>query len=174
MKKKSPLYFLLFAIVLLTATGFNTNCRIYKFSDVGSIPDSIKTIKIRQFENRASYVNPQISQRLSDRLRQKITNQTKLSQTNNDNADWEISATITQYTFTTSAISNQQVTTNRLTVGVHVILNKIKDDAVKEYDVNRGFDFKGTLSFQQAENELMDEMTRTITDEIFNKLFAEW
>ena len=159
------------SVVLLLS---NSSCGIYKFNEAGSIPDSIKTVKVNFIENRAQYINPQLSQKLTDKLRQKIIGQTKLSQIKGDNPDWEISATINQYAFSTSAISGQQVATNRLSVSVHVILNNRKADDVKEYDVSRSFEFKGTQSFQQAEATLMDEMTRTLTDEIFNKLFSNW
>jgi hypothetical protein len=161
----------LVACSFLLAPSF-TSCNIYKFNEA-TIPDSIKTVKINIVENRAQYQNQQISQRLTDKIRQKVIGQTKLSP-NNDNPDWEISATITQYSFSTSAISNQQVATNRLTVGVHVTLNDRKADEVKEFDVSRSFEFSGSQSLQQAENTLMDEMTRTLTDEIFNKLFSNW
>jgi len=125
-------------------------------------------------ENHARYINPQLSQKLTDKLRQKIIGQTRLSQTNSDNADWEISGFITDYSFSTSAISGQQVTNNRLTVAVHIILNNHKADKTQDYDVSRSFEFKGDKSFQQAEAELGDEMIRTLTDEIFNKLFSNW
>ncbi len=157
----------------LVAVFSNTNCNIYKFNEA-TIPDSIKTVKVNFIENRAQYINPQLSPRLTDKIRQKIIGQTRLSQTNSDNPDWEISGTITQYSFSTSAISGQQVATNRLTVGLHIILNNRKADEVKDYDVSRSFEFKGTQSFQQAEATLLDEMTRTLTDEIFNKLFSNW
>ncbi len=148
------------------------SCNIYKFNQA-TIPDSIKTVKINITENRAQYINPQLSQRLTEKIRQKIIGQTKLSP-NNENPDWEISPTITQYSFTTSAISNQQVATNRLTVGVHITLNDRRADEVKEFDVSRSFEFSGSQSFQQAEATLLEEITRTITDEIFNKLFSNW
>ncbi len=171
--------FLGFAAVLLVSCAFFvvptlSSCNIYKFNEAGSIPDSIKTVKVNYIENRAQYINPQLSPKLTEKLKQKIIGQTRLSQTNNDNPDWEISATITQYSFSTSAISGQQVATNRLTVAVHVTLNNRKADDVKDYDVSRSFEFKGTQSFQQAEATLLDEMTRTLTDEIFNKLFSNW
>jgi len=150
-----------------------TSCNIYKFNEA-TIPDSIKTVKLNMIENRAQYINPQLSPKLMDKLRQKIVGQTRLSQTNNENPDWEISGTITQYSFSTSAISGQQVATNRLTVALHIILNNRKAEDVKEYDVSRSFEFKGSQSFQQAETGLMEEMTRTLTDEIFNKLFSNW
>lgn len=173
--KKAKKILILSAVVAVYVALFtgNSGCNIYKFNEA-TIPDSIKTVKLNQILNKAQYINPQISQKLSDKLRQKIVGQTRLSQTNNDNADWEINGTITQYSFSTSAISNQQVATNRLTVGVHITLNNRKADDVKEYDVSRSFEFKGNQSFQQAEATLMDEMTRTLTDEIFNKLFSNW
>jgi hypothetical protein len=174
MKLRFSIYLVFVAAVCCFIVSLSSGCHLYKFNDVGSIPDSIKTVKINYIINRAQYINPQISQRLTEKFRQKIVSQTKLSQTNTDNADWEIDGTITQYAFSTSAISNQQVQTNRLTVAVHITLNKRKEDDIKEYDVTRSFEFKGTQSFQQAEATLMDEMIRTLADEIFNKLFAEW
>ncbi|MBL0068515.1 MAG: hypothetical protein IPP39_08505 [Chitinophagaceae bacterium] len=168
-----PLWAVLVIPLLLLIVPSFTSCNIYKFNEA-TIPDSIKTVKVNQIENRAQYINPQLSQRLSDKLRQKIVGQTRLSQTNNDNADWEISCTIQQYSFSTSAISNQQAATNRLTVAIHIILNNRKADEVKDYDVSRSFEFKGNQSFQQAEATLLEEMTRTLTDEIFNRLFSNW
>lgn len=150
-----------------------TGCGVYRFSDA-SVPDSIKTIKVNFIENKASYVNPQLSPRLTDRLRQKIIAQTRLTQTNRDNADWEITATITQYNFSTSAIAGQQASNNRLTVGVQIVLFDRTSDETRRYEVSRSFEFKGTLSFQAAEASLGDEMTRTLTDDIFNKLFSNW
>jgi hypothetical protein len=119
-------------------------------------------------------VNPQLSPRLSDRLRQKIVSQTRLSQTSNDNADWEINAVITSYYVTTSGISNQQQTTNQLSVTVHVAVTKRKEQKTDEYDVSHNFQFSASKSLQQAETELNDEMIRTLTDEIFNRLFSNW
>lgn len=173
--KKRSLVFpaLLLLVIAITIWGGGSGCGVYKFNEA-TVPDSIKTVKVLYIENKARYINPQLSPRLSDKLRQKIISQTRLTQTNNDNVDWEISGTITDYSFSTSAISNQQVVNNRLTVTVHIILNDHKSDKTTEYDVTRSFEFKGDLSFQQAENQLGDEMIRTLTDEIFNRLFSNW
>lgn len=160
------------AFCLILFSG-NSSCNIYRFRDV-SIPDSIKTVKVNFIENRAPLVNPQLSQRLTERVRQKIVNQTKLSQTNNDNADWEVSGFITQYSLSTSAISAQREATNRLTVGLHITLSDRKADKTQEYDISRSFEFAATQTLQQAEATLNDDMIRTLTDEIFNKLFSNW
>jgi hypothetical protein len=166
----SVLFGSLISILLLTAIP--SGCGIYKLNDA-TVPDSIKTIKINFIENRASYVNPQLSPRLTDRLRQKIIGQTRLTQTNAQ-ADWEVSATISQYAFSTAAISGQQVATNRLTVGINLIVNDLKANKTDRYDISRSFDFRSNLSFTQAENALFDEMLRTLTDEIFNRIFSKW
>lgn len=150
-----------------------TGCGIYRFNDI-SVPDSIKTVKISPFQNRASYVNPQLSQLLSDRLRQKIVGQTRLSQTNNDNADWVIEGTITNYAIGTSGISQGREATNRLTVAVHITRVATKSGDTKEYDVTRNFEFNANLSLQQAESQLRDELVRGVTDDIFNRLFSDW
>lgn len=161
------------AVILITAALFgNSSCGIYKFNDA-SVPDSIKTVKVNFIENRATYVNPQLSPRLTDKLRQKIIGQTKLIQTNNE-PDWEIDGTITQYSFSTSAITGQQAANNRLTVAVQMVLSDRKANKTEKIDVSRSFEFKGNQSFQQAENDLAEEMIRTLTDDIFNKLFSKW
>ena len=173
MKKITGLVVLcLVPCALFLAPSF-TSCNIYKFKDV-SIPADVKTVKLNPIENRARLVNTQLCPRLNDKLRQKIVGQTRLSQTNNDNADWEISGFVTDYSLSTSAISNQREATNRLTVSVHIILNKHKDEKTEEYDVSRNFEFGAQKSLQQAEADLGDEMIRTLTEEIFNKLFSNW
>jgi hypothetical protein len=160
--------------ILLFAIAFtNNSCGIYKFNEA-SIPDTIKTVKVIFIENRATYINPQLSPQLTDKLRQKIVSQTKLKQTSGDNADWEISGTITDYSFSTSGISNQQTSTNRINIAVHIILNRIKDGTTEEYDVSRNFDFPASQTLQQAESGLLTEMIRGMTDDIFNRIFSKW
>lgn len=166
-------YFLLIVLALFLMAAGNSSCNVYKFRDI-SIPDSIKTVKVNFIENKAPYVNPQLSPRLTDKLRQKIVGQTRLSQTNNDNADWIVGGRITNYTSTTSGISQQQVATNRLTVTVHITLNDQKANKTQEYDVSRNFEYSGNMSLQQAEASLGDEIIRGLTDDIFNRLFSNW
>ncbi|GAB3019659.1 hypothetical protein GCM10027051_25870 [Niabella terrae] len=157
--------------ILLTFT--QSSCGIYRFKDV-SIPDSINVVKINQFTNTASYVNPALAPALTDKLKQKIVSQTKLRQTNGDDADWEINCKITSYSFSTAGISNQQVNTNRLNVGVHIEIRDTHTQKTEKYDVSTPFDYSGTLSLQQAEEGLLTQMLRDIPDAIFNRIFSNW
>lgn len=159
--------------VLPMAFFMQQSCGIYSFRNI-SIPDTVKTVKVNFIENHARYVNPQLSPRLTDGLRQKIVRQTRLSQTNGDDAHWEIKGEIRDYSLSTSAISNQQVASNRLNVTVHITLNDRQANKVKEYDISRSFDFSATLSLQAAEAKLSDEIIRSLSDDIFNQIFSSW
>jgi len=151
-----------------------SSCGVYTFRDVSIDYSKYKTIKIDFIENRAGYKNPQLSPRLTDALQQKIANQTKLTRTNNDNANYRVSGYISSYAVSTSGISNQQAATNRLTVGVHITLTDNVVNKPTDYDISRDFDFSAGLTLQQAEAQLLDDIIRNVTDEIFNRLFSNW
>jgi hypothetical protein len=175
MFKKKILLFLTLVCGLCLLLFLNSECHVsYGLRDV-SIPDSIKTVKVNFIENKARYVNPQLSPTLTDRLRQKIVSQTRLTQTNSDNADWEISGYVNDYSVSTSGISQQQSTINRLNVSVHItLLNRKGGNDQKEYDVSHSFDFSASLTLQAAEAQLADRIVRDMTDEIFNHIFSNW
>lgn len=161
------------ALLVLISMSLS-GCGIYSFKDA-VIPDNIKTIKIGFIENKARYVNPQIAPQLTDKLLQKIISQTKLTRTNSDDAHYQIYATITNYDPSqTVGVSAQQASTNRLTVTVHVILKKTLENKEQEFDVTRNFDFSANLTLSQAEGQLMSDILRNITDDIFNQIFSNW
>ena len=167
----APLFFFLLLNFSLSS------CGIYGFSERGTVSDSARTVKVAQFENKASYVNPQVSPSLTERLRQKILSQTKLTNTNNDNADYNIVGYIADYSVSTTGVTSnngqQQSSINRLTVRVHISLSKF-GNTPEEFDVSRSFDFSAQQSLQTAEASLLDEMIRNLSDEIFNHIFSNW
>ena len=97
-----------------------------------------------------------------------------MTQTNGDDADWEISCTVTTYSFSTSGISNQRVNTNRLNVGIHIEINDKRAQKINKYDVSRSFDYDGSMALQQAEQSLESDMLKSLTDDIFNRIFSNW
>lgn len=175
MNKNSSSSILRFSCTMLFIIALSclTACGVYTFHDV-SIPDDVKTVKINFIENKARYINPQLSPKLTDALQQKITNLTKLNRTNNDNADYIIGGTIITYNVSTSGISSQQAATNRLTVGAEIIFTNSLTNKVDNFRVSRDFDFAASLTLPQAENQLLDEIVKNITDEIFNHIFSSW
>ncbi|MER3463736.1 MAG: hypothetical protein C4329_04265 [Chitinophagaceae bacterium] len=167
---KQILFLLSFGIVYFGLSS----CGAYRFSQV-SIPAEIKTINIHFIENKASYVNAQLSPNLTDRLKQRINNQTRLTQTNSDNAHYDVQGYVSRYDITTSGVSNQQSTTNRISITVHVTLrDQLNNKDPQEFDVTRNYDFGATVSQQTAEAQLLDTMVRDLADDIFNRLFSNW
>lgn len=166
--------------ILVLTLGLSA-CKIYSFKDV-SIPPQVKSIHIGYIENRARLINPQLAPQLNDKLRQKINQQaSRLTQIQDPGADYDVSGTITDYNYTTSGISNQQVASNRLNVTVHIIFKNHLDPTGKtvapadfEADVTRNFDFSGNTSITDAEQQLLPTIVSNMTDEIFNKLFSNW
>jgi hypothetical protein len=160
---------LLIALALMNLYG---TCR-YSMRDV-SIPPEVKTVKVNYITNEARYVNPQLSPKLTDKLRQKIVNQTRLSQTNSE-AHYEISGRITDYSVSTSGISNQESSSNNLNVTVHIsFVNRLDNTKNFEADITRNFPFSASLSLTQAETQLANEIINNLSDEIFNRIFSNW
>lgn len=166
MSKKS------FFLLLIIYGNILAGC--YSFKDV-SIPPEVKTVKINYIENRARIVNPQLSQRLTDKLRQKIINQTRLTQTNSEEAHYQISGQIIDYYVTTSAISGQRAAANRLNVNIKLVFINLLDRK-KNFDteLSRSFDYDAGITLQQAENQLTELIIQNFTDEIFNRIFSDW
>lgn len=161
--------------MVLAVSVVMVSCGIYKFKDTGGLPADVKTIKIGFIENRARYVNPQVAQKFTDKIQQKIVGNTRLTRTNDDNAHYVLNGTITTYDATqTVGVSAQQASTNRLTVSLHMVWRKNLTNEVEEFDVSRSFDYSANLSLQQAEASLLDEVVRSLTDDIFNRMFSNW
>ena len=163
--------------VFICLTLFSS-CGVYTFHDV-SYPANVKTVRVNYLENRSrGYINPQLSPRLTDALKQKITNETRLTVNNSDNADYQISGWVSNYSVSTSAISSNngtsQSATNRLTVGMHIVFLDYLNSKTQEFDISRDFDFAASLTLTQAEAQLNDEIIKNVTDEIFNHIFSNW
>jgi hypothetical protein len=153
------------------------SCKIYSFKDV-SIPPEVKTIQIGFIENRARYVDPQLSPQLTDKFKQKISNQTKLIQVQAD-ADYDVSAFVAEYNVTTAGVSNQAASINRLTVTVHLALkNRLNDQKLGtpdfETDITHNYDFPATSNLTDAEATLTPQIVQQMTDDMFNRLFSNW
>jgi len=165
---KLPMAYCLLFMILLSS------CKVYTFKDV-SIPKEVKSIRINYIENRAQFVDPQLSPQLTDKLKQKITNQTRLSQVQED-ADYEVEGYVSNYNVSTSGVTSQQAATNRLTVSVHLKFHNRLSVGTKDFedDVTRNFDFSASISINEAQAQLTSTIVSNMTDEIFNRLFSNW
>jgi hypothetical protein len=162
----------------MTFLSLAVACKIYSFKDV-SIPPQVKTIRVGFIENRARYIDPQLSPQLTDQFKMKINNQTKLTQVLSESADYDVTAYVSEYNITTAGVANQNASINRLTVTIHLSLkNRLNDQKLGtpdfETDISRNFDFPATSSIQDAEATLTPTIVSEMTDDLFNRLFSNW
>jgi hypothetical protein len=162
-------------ILAFIAWSFSAATCKYSTKDTAPIPTEIKTFRVNYLENKATYVNTRLSPQLTERLKLKIINTTRLRQTNNDDAHYDISGYISQYFTSTIGINNNTASGNRLTVGFHLVFRNTLDESKNlETDIVRTFDFPASQSLTQAEAGLTDDIVKNLTDEIFNRIFANW
>ncbi|RAJ81799.1 lipopolysaccharide assembly protein [Chitinophaga dinghuensis] len=170
----------LFPILLaLGVCAILSGCSVKYSASGASIDQEAKTVNVRFFENRAPINNPTLGQRLTQKLRDKIQGQTKLVQVaeTEPRADYEFRATITGYTYSNAAVTNvDKSSRSRLTVTVNVIfLKRVGDKKGFTQSFSRSADFDATALASSVENGLLDrEIIPNITDDIFNRAFANW
>lgn len=163
------------AVGIMLITVFNYSTCKYGFKDTNPPPPEVKTFRVNYLENKAQYVNSQLSIQLTEKLKQKIIGTTRLHQTNNDDAHYDISGYVSQYYTSTTGISNNAPSLNRLSVGFHLVFKNTLDETKNnEWDISRNFDFSANQTLSQVESSLTPDIVKGIVDEIFNKIFSNW
>lgn len=170
----SKLIACLTALALWTVIG---GCSVKYSASGASIDPGAKTVNVKFIENRAPQNNPQLSQQITEKLRQKILAQTSLAQTNEANADYEFRGTITGYSISNAAVTDiDKPASARLTVTVNITFVKRIGDkkGFTSQSFSRSEDFNATLTINEAEPRILPNIVTNITDDIFNRAFANW
>lgn len=146
----------------------------YSFTGA-SIPPGAKTLSVATFPNNASTVNPQLSQKLTEGLRQMFSSQTPLTVTTAD-SDLQVEGQIIGYDTRAAALSsNDEVSTNRLTITIKVrFTNSIDPEANFEQQFSRYRDYPASKDFSAVENSLVDEIVTDLCEDVFNKSVVNW
>lgn len=158
-------------VVLLALIG----CKItYSFTGASISPD-VKTISIQYFQNRASVVQPSLSQYITDELINKCKSQTNLSFISGA-GDVNFEGEITDYNTTPLTVSGDaRAAMNRFTISVKVKFTNIIEPTMSYDQVFSRFeDYDSTLDLSQVEQELTEKIIKMIIEDIFNKAFANW
>lgn len=164
----------LFYILLLTA-GSLSGCGFYSFTGA-SIPAEMKTVSVSFFENNAPLVVPYLSQQFTEDLKTRIRNQSRLSLVRAD-ADANFEGRITDYRISPAAIQgNERAGLERLSITVNVkYTNVLKPELNFDQSFTRFKDFSTqTKPLQAQEQELIKDINIQLTEDIFNKAFANW
>lgn len=162
----------LLAVVLLIG-----GCKVNYSTTGASIDPEAKTVNVTFIENRAPLNNPLLSQKVTEALKTKITSQTRLTQVNEPNADYEFKGYISGYTFTNAAVVNtEQAATSRLTVTINItFVKRVGDKKGYQQSFSRSADFPASKLPSDVENSLLDQtIVPQMTDDIFNRAFANW
>lgn len=172
-KGKNMFKYLKTALLLLPLLFLQQSCGVYTLN--GSlIPENMKTFNVQFFENSAPIVVPNLSQQFTESLRERIRNQSRLSQTDGD-ADAIFEGRITGYSIAPAAVggANDRAQANRLSITVSVkYVDAIEPDNSFEQTFTRYQDFTGVV--QTVEQQLIQDINRMLTEDIFNRAFANW
>lgn len=170
--KRSSIHVLLFVGLLSVVFAA---CKIsYSFTGA-SIAPNVKTFSVYYFPNRAKLVNPNMSQQFTDGLQEKLIKQTSLNQIS-ENGDLEFSGQITEYDVKPmNIVKGDLAAQNRLTISVKVKFTNNKDHT---QDWDKTFsayeDFESSNSLSAVEDQLVPEIIKKLTDDIFNASVANW
>ena len=163
-------------IVVLAVTAAMLCCCSGGYSFTGaSIPPGAKTISVKTFPNYAPTVNPQLSQKLSDDLRNMFSSQTSLNVANSD-GDLQIEGEITGYATRASSLSsNDEVAMNRLTITIQVrFVNTLNEEANFDQSFSRYKDYNAGRDFSSVESALVEEIVQELCEDVFNKAVVNW
>ena len=151
-----------------------SGCGVYSFTGASISPD-IKTVSIQHFQNRATIIQPSLSQVFTEKMKDKFVSQTNLTLVTSF-GDLQFEGEITDYFTQPTAIQgNEQAALNRLTITVKVKFVNMKDEKQSfENTFSRFTDYDSRKNLTSIESELINEVCNQIVDDIFNKAVINW
>ena len=164
-------------LMLTLAAGIAAliGCKVsYSFSGA-SISPQVKTVSVQYFQNRASLVQPGLSQYLTDALIDKCKSQTNLA-TVNGIGDVNFEGEISDYnTRPLTVAADAQAAMNRFTITVKVkFTNSVDPDLSFEQSFSRYQDYNSNIDLSQVEKELSAKIVEMVVEDIFNQAFVNW
>ena len=167
---------------LISLSVLVVSCGVYSFTGA-SIPTEAKTISVQYISNKAAIVQPSLSQVITDGLIDAFTGQTNLEITENE-GDLSFSGNITKYQIKPMAIkANETASQNRLTIAIKIKYNN-SFDAEKNFEstFSRYRDYESSLNLsnkypdtdETVEDYLIEEISKELIEDVFNKAFVNW
>ncbi len=162
--------------VLVLLAVLSAGCSIVNYSFSGtSIQPDVKTVTIQYFGYKALKVNPNLSNDLTEAMKDKFRKLTKLEQVEMD-GDLELAGEVTGYEVRAAAVTaNEVAAQNRLTVTVKL---KFTNKKYPEDDFEKSFsaysDYDSTNSLDAVESSLCEEIIEKLVEDMFNASVAQW
>ena len=170
-------YGLTLLVVLITlVTPLATSCSVsYKFNGASIDYSKTKTIQIADFPIRSAYVWGPMASIFNNQLKDIYANHTKLIQVKR-NGDLKNEGEITRYEQRNKSVSSEgysAMTELSMTVNVRFTNNaNHKEDFERQFTATSSYET--TQSLNSVQEELVTQMVKEITDQIFNATVANW
>lgn len=148
----------------------------YSFKGI-SIDPNVKTFSVRIFENLASSAPPTLAIDFTEKLKDKVRTETRLT-LNNDTPDVEFTGKIIDFRVIPVAPKpGEVVAKNQLKINIRVgYVNNI--DAKKGWPSERDFSFFAEFNSDQdllnIQAQLIDDISKQLLEDIFNAAFNDW
>lgn len=158
------------ALLLLTACSVS-----YKFNGASIDYTTTKTIQIADFPIRSSYVWGPMASIFNNQLKDVFANHTRLSQVKR-NGDLVIEGEITQYSQRNKSVSSEGYSAQtELSITVNVrFTNNNNHDQDFERSFTASKSYETTQSLNSVQEELVTQMCKELTEQIFNATVANW
>ena len=170
LKRSKHLVILLLIAILIAA------CRVSMTLNGASIDyTKTKTIEIADFPIRASYVWGPMQTIFNNELKDIFLSHTRLEQVGR-NGDLKIEGEITSYEQRNKSVSSEGYSAQtelQMTVNVRFTNNKDhRQDFERRFSATASYETTQSLNAEQE--ELVTQMAKEITDQIFNATVANW
>ena len=147
----------------------------YKFNGASIDYSKTKTIQIADFPIRSSYVWGPMGPMFNNQLKDIFANHTRLSQVRRT-GDLQIEGEITQYTQRNKSVSSEgHSAQTELSITVNV---RFTNNTNHNEDFERSFtatkSYETTQSLNAVQEELVTQMVKDLTEQIFNATVANW
>lgn len=145
----------------------------YSFTG-GNVGDA-KTINVGFFDNNAQIVNPEMSQIVTEAIKDIFVQQTSLSLVSGP-ADMLVNGNIVEYSLKPQAARGpSEVAQMRFTISVQVQFENVLEPK-NNFDqrFNRYRDYDADLNFSDIEGELAEEIIKELREDILNRAIANW
>ncbi len=166
----------LLAVAVIVAADCLVACSVSLKFNASSIDyTKTKTIQIADFPIRSSYVWGPMASLFNNQLKDQFANHTRLIQVKR-NGDLKIEGEITQYSQRNKAVTAEGHSAQaELSMTVNV---RFTNNANHKEDFERQFTatstFETTQSLSSVQEELVTQMVKDLSDQIFNATVANW
>lgn len=162
--------------VIIALTLMLSACSVsYKFNGASIDYNKTKTIQIADFPIRSSYVWGPMSAIFNNQLKDQFATQTRLIQVRR-NGDLKIEGEITQYQQRNRAVTSEgysAMTELSMTVNVR-FTNNTNHEQDFEQQFTATASYESTRSLNSVQEEFVTQMSKDITEQIFNATVANW